>query len=345
MAGSAIRCAAAMTHKIAIVTPVLDDWSSLAALATEISHRFTGSALAFRIYAVDDGSIVPFDPERLALLVDSCVVSIETIRLAVNLGHQRAIAIGLCAIAETGDFDSALVMDSDGEDRPADIAALLAAGQKHPRQIMLARRAKRSEARLFCLFYGAYKLLFQVLTGQPISFGNFCLMPRAAVLRLVHMPELWNNLAASIMRSRLPYLTVPTIRGRRLGGRSRMNFVSLIIHGLSAMSVHIDTIFVRVLLAAGFIAGVAAFGIVAVAVIRAATDLAIPGWATTAAGVLLIILFETLVIVVTASLTMLAGRSNRPIVPIIDCRHFIASRERRRFEPQAAAAAPAELVS
>lgn len=323
---------AAMTKTLAIVTPVLDDWKSFAALVEEISHQFTGCGLTFRIYVVDDGSVGPFDLDGIMLPVDSCVVSIEVIRLAANFGHQRAIAIGLCAIAEIEGIDSVVVMDSDGQDRPADIAALLAADRQHPLKVVLAQRAKRSEPRSFRLCYCAYKLLFYVLTGQSISFGNFCLMPREAVSRLVHMPELWNNFAAAIMRSGLPYKTVPTARGRRSAGHSTMSLVSLIVHGLSAMSVHVDRIFVRVLLAAAVAAGVAAIGIFAVTVIRTATDFAIPGWATTAVGDLLIILFQILVIIVAASLTMLAGRSSRPIVPIIDCRPLIAHREQRWFE-------------
>src|SRR5438105_12046567 len=171
-----------MTKTIAIVTPVLDDWQSFAALVGEISHQFTGSGLAFHIYAVDDGSIAVFDIESVVLPADSCVVSIEVIRLAVNLGHQRAIAIGLCAIAEADDIGSVLVMDSDGQDRPADIAALLAAHRQSPRKVVLAERTRRSEVRSFRLCYCVYKLLFHLLTGQPISFGNFCIMPRAAAV-------------------------------------------------------------------------------------------------------------------------------------------------------------------
>ncbi|MBV8133106.1 MAG: glycosyltransferase [Alphaproteobacteria bacterium] len=321
-----------MTKTIAIVTPVLDDWTSFAALVAEISYLFTGSDLAFHIYALDDGSRVPFDFNSIALPVDTCVAEIEVIRLAVNLGHQRAIAVGLCAVADADKIDTVLVMDSDGEDRPVDIAALLGASQQHPVQVVLAQRAKRSESRTFRFWYCVYKLLFRALTGQTISFGNYCIMSKAAVRRLAYMPELWNNLAASIMRSRLPYMTVPTIRGSRFAGRSTMDLASLVVHGLSAMSVHTDMIFVRVLLAASVIASVASLGIIAVTVIRIVTDLAIPGWATTAVGDLLIILVQTLVIVVAASLTMLAGRSSRPIVPIVDSQRFVVGRERCRFD-------------
>ena len=320
-----------MTRTIAIVTPVLDDWVSFAVLVAEISNLFTGSDFAFRVYAVDDGSNVAFDADAVALPEASCIHSIEVISLAANLGHQRAIAVGLCAIAESTDVDAVLVMDADGQDRPVDIALLLGTSFRHPRHVVLAKRARRSESYTFRLWYGVYRLLFYALTGQPINFGNYCVIPMAAVRRLAHMPELWNNLAASIMRSRLAYTTVPTLRGGRFAGRSRMNLVSLIIHGLSAMSVHTDKIFVRILLAAAFVAATAGFGIAGVAGIRIATDLAIPGWATIAAGDLLIILLQTLVIVVAVTLTFLAGRSHRPFVPIVDCPPFVAHRERCRL--------------
>jgi polyisoprenyl-phosphate glycosyltransferase len=334
-----------MTRTIAIVTPVLDDWASFAVLIAEISSLFTGSEFAFRVYAVDDGSSVAFDADAVILPEASCILSIEVISLAANLGHQRAIAVGLCAIAERTDMDAVLVMDSDGQDRPVDIPPLLATSCRHPRHVVLAKRTRRSESYTFRLWYGVYRLLFYTLTGQPISFGNYCVIPLAAVRRLAHMPELWNNLAASIMRSRLAYTTVPTVRGDRIAGRSRMNLVSLILHGLSAMSVHTDTIFVRILLAAAFVAAIAGVGIAAVACIRIATDLAIPGWATVVAGDLLIILLQTLVIVVAVTLTFLAGRSRRPFVPIVDCPSFVSHRERCRPHGQMVELAPAFLAA
>jgi polyisoprenyl-phosphate glycosyltransferase len=320
-----------MGRHIAVVTPVLDDWESFAALVTEISSRFTGAEVAIDVVALDDGSSTSFDLHSLVLPADTCIANVEILHLAVNLGHQRAIAVGLCAVAKRADIDAVVVMDSDGEDRPVDIAALLAASHRQPGHVVFAHRAKRRESRSFRLAYFAYRHLFRALTGRTISFGNYALIPMAAVRRLAHMPELWNNLAATIMRSRLRYTTVPTERGTRYAGRSSMSPVSLIVHGLSAMSVYTDMIFVRVLLAAGMVAALSLGGIVAVAITRFATNLAIPGWATMAAGDLLIILSQTAVIMVATSLMMLAGRSNRPIVPIMDCQLFISRRERWSF--------------
>lgn len=322
-----------MTRQIAIVTPVLDDWESFARLVAEISSEFAGADVAFHVCAVDDGSIAPLDGNRLALPADSCIANIEVIRLAVNLGHQRAIAVGLCAIAERDDIDAVLVMDSDGEDRPADIASLIAAGERQPEHVVFARRAKRSEGRAFRFHYFVYRHLFRALTGQAIGFGNYVLLPKVAVERLVHMPELWNNLAAAIMRSRLCYSTVPTERGRRYAGRSSMKFATLVVHGLSAISVYGDVVFVRILMATAVVALLSVAGIVGITLIRFASSLAIPGWATSAAGDLLIVLLQTAVIMVATTLTMLAGRSARPIVPIVDSKLFIARRQQSWIRP------------
>lgn len=309
------------------MVPVLDDWASFATMVADLDRQFAGREIAIRLYAVDDGSLAPFTPDMLDLPPASCIVRFEIIRLALNLGHQRAIAVGLCAIADGPECDGVVVMDGDGEDRPSDIAALVAASRDNPGTIVLARRARRSEPWTFQLWYQLYRMLFYMLTGQAIRFGNFSLLPLPAVRRLVYMPELWNHLAASIMRSRLPHLEVPIARGRRFAGQSRMNLVRLIVHGLSALSVHTDMIFARVLLAAAAVAAAAALGIVGVAVIRFGTRLAIPGWATVAWGDLLIMLLQTVVVVIAATLTMLAGRSSRPIVPILDARQFIAERQ------------------
>lgn len=332
-----------MNKTIALVTPVLDDWMSFTALLSDVSNALADCGMAVHVYVVDDGSSVPFEPAAIVLSADSCIASIDVIRLAANLGHQRAIAVGLCAVVKDDTADRVLVMDSDGQDRPADIAALLAAGARHPRHIVLAARAQRAESGAFRIWYRLYRAIFRIMTGHAINFGNYCLIPIAAVRRLVHMPELWNNLPASVLRSRLPYTAVPTARAARVFGQSKMNLASLIVHGLSAMSVYSDVIFVRMLLAAGAIATSAVLGIAGVMLVRLATSLAIPGWATAAVGDLLILLLLTFVVVIAATLTMLAGRSVRPIVPIADCSAFVAGREgcrRDRARPALTRARP-----
>lgn len=312
---------------IVLIIPVLDDWASFQALMTEISNQFTRSEVNFHVCAIDDGSIRGVDLHHIILPYDTCIDQIELVHLALNLGHQRAIAVGLCDVVGRKHVDAVIIMDSDGEDRPIDIRTLLSVAQQHPGHMVLAERAKRSEKAGFRLGYFVYKALFRVMTGLSINFGNYSLLPLPAVHRLVYMPELWNHLAASVIRSRFPYQTVPTIRRTRYHGESRMNLVSLIVHGLSAMSVNTDLIFIRVLIGASLVGVFSVIGVAIVAAIRFLTDAAIPGWATTIAGDLLIILLQALVTLASVTLIMLAGRSNRPVVPILDYHHYVVGRE------------------
>ena len=313
--------------RIAIVMPVLDDWISFSMVVLAIAQKFASTGRRFVVVAVDDGSTMRRGNDSTLLPPDSCIEAIEVLQLAINLGHQRAIAVGLATVARRDDIATVVVMDSDGEDRPDDIAALLTAAHQHPEHVVLAQRTRRSEGIIFRIGYIIYKLSFRVLAGRTIDFGNFCLLPMSVVRRLVHMPDLWNNLPAAIMRSRLQRIAVPTVRGVRHAGRSHMNVPPLVLHGLSAMSVYADQIFVRVLLGTAVAAAITVLGALVVVVIRFGTSFGVPGWASTMIGVLFIVLMQTIVIAVATTLMVLGNRSQRPIVPFTDAPSFVVHRE------------------
>jgi hypothetical protein len=103
--------------KMAVLTPILDDWPAFGRLVQEISSLLVDLPLAIEIVAVNDGSTQPFDFSSLCVSA-GVIRSIEILHLGLNLGHQRAIAIDL---AGRKDLDGVFVMDCDGEDRPADM--------------------------------------------------------------------------------------------------------------------------------------------------------------------------------------------------------------------------------
>jgi polyisoprenyl-phosphate glycosyltransferase len=316
--------------RLVVISPVFNDWDSFSILVSELSRQFSGTDLELHILAVDDGSSQAFDLNALILPTNNCVRDIEVAHLATNLGHQRAIAVGLTEVRESNS-DLVVIMDSDGEDRPSDIILLLAEAQRYPGHIIFASRIRRSERLVFRFGYVIYKLVFRLLTGYTITFGNFCLIPMALARRLVHMSELWNNLASAIIRSRLAYQVVPIARGQRYAGISKMNLTSLIAHALSAMSVSADLIFVRILMGCSLFSGLLIGGMALAVVIRLATDLAIAGWATTVVGLLSVLLIQTLVLVVATTLMQLNGRNSRPMIPATDCGAFIERRQFRIF--------------
>ena len=64
---------------------------------------------------------------------------------------------------------------------------------EEPDKIIFAERNKRTENLLFRSFYVIYKMLFKLLTGKVITFGNFSLVPQNRLQNLVRVSEIWNN--------------------------------------------------------------------------------------------------------------------------------------------------------
>ncbi len=305
--------------RVCVVTPVLDDWACLRQLAGRLTEVLGRAGWSAMIVAVDDGSneAAPVGPNSGASVI---------VRLNRNVGHQRAIAIGLDYVLRETDAEIIAVIDSDGEDRPEDLPSLLSA-LVGPGGIVVASRRKRSEGRRFAAFYLAYKAAFRIFTGEALDFGNFSVLDRIAARRLVSMHELWLNYPATIMRSRLPFSRIPTDRGSRISGHSRMNLVGLVMHGLSAIGgVFSERAFTRTLVTVGILVGVMTIGLMAGLALKVA-GLATPGWVTTIAVALIVVLVQTAIVTLGGLLIVFGNANNVVMSPSLSARTLIRSVE------------------
>jgi len=316
------------SRNIVIAIPVYNDWLSLAILLKDIDDVLAGNGTKVHVIVIDDASTQSSDPIHSALSHSKCIKRIDVIRIARNLGHQKAIALGLAYIHDSVPCDQIIVMDCDGEDQPQDIIRLLEEYERDANFIIFANRSKRSEGTVFRIFYALYRIGFRLLTGKRISFGNFSLIPVSFLTGVVYLPEIWNHFAAGVMRSSLPWKTVATCRGARYAGKSRMNFTSLVIHGLSAISVYVEVLTVRLmLLTFGLILlGIAAFGVLLY--IKYFTPLAIPGWATTVGIGLALIMFQAVLFLTLLSFVILNYRSNKLFIPAKDYKDYFVQLDR-----------------
>jgi len=312
---------------LTIVMPVFDDWEAFRELVRRIEATVHQDMLNISILAVNDGSVSELDGRGDIFHGIKNIHSVDILHLTRNLGHQRAIAIGLAYAEQNLRQDTVIVMDADGEDRPEDIHVLVAKGMECRDKIIFARRTKRSEGVGFRYFYQMYKMIYRVLTGSSISFGNFCLIPSELLKKLVFVSEIWNHFSAGVIKSRLPFVTIPTVRGKRIGGSSRMNFNSLIGHGLSAVAVHMETVAVRLLLTALGLILLSLVGIGVVFGIRFLTDLAIPGWATNVSIGLVIIFMQAFFISLFLVFLILTYRTQKLFVPRVDYVHYVLRKE------------------
>lgn len=285
-------------------------------LKQSISNALDKNYYTYELVLVNDGSqqTVPED------LLTPEVIIIDLVR---NLGHQKAITIGLAWVAENRQADVVIVMDSDGEDRPEDIPILLNAWEKSPDELWFAQRRKRQESKMFKFLYFFYKRVFKFLTGYVITFGNYVTIPMEKLKRLVYVSEIWNHFPGGIIRSKLTYSSVPIDRGNRYNGQSKMNMVALIQHGLSSITVNLDVVAVRMLIFSFVLIIASLILLFILMMIRLFSDKAIPGWTSSVGIGIVIIVLLAFFFSLLLTFTILNGRIQPTFIPARDYKIYI----------------------
>jgi glycosyltransferase involved in cell wall biosynthesis len=298
------------TARLIVVTPVFEDTEASSILFSEL---IKACGRDIHVVAVDDGSVCqPLTLDGMQAAGASGTI----VKLKRNVGHQRAIAIGLSYVADQiSGADRVVVMDSDGEDLPGTIAALTSQLDKGDVDVVVAERKSRVETLRFKTFYIVYKWLFKLLTGRKISFGNFMAMNSVAIHRLATMGELAIHVAGTVLISRLRWRTCALDRGPRYAGKSKMNFVGLALHGFKALMIFAEDVLVRVGIACAAVAALSLFACAA-AVLLKFMGFATPGWFSVALGLLLLVFLQTGAI--TLMTLMLTGITRGSMVLPVD---------------------------
>lgn len=307
---------------VVICVPVFNDAKSAVLLLDQLDAVAALLPYDFAVVFVDDGSR---EEECVALPGGTPhIPEVVVLRLRRNLGHQRAIAIGLSFIAAETDADYVVVMDGDGEDCPSSLPKLLAvAVEGSPHSAVFAERLKRHDGAGFMIGYRAFRLLHKLFVGRDVKVGNFSILPRPVLERVVGVSEIWNHYAAGVFHARIPVVQVPIARGRRLAGESKMNLSSLVMHGICTLSVWSDVIVSRLfVIVAGLMAAVI-LALMAVLMIRLCTTAAIPGWATAAAGMLVIGGLLLGIVSLLLAVFVLGNRSSANFLPHRDWRDYV----------------------
>ncbi|WDN90747.1 hypothetical protein BuS5_03718 [Desulfosarcina sp. BuS5] len=274
-------------YELIVVTPVYEDVDASNRLFQELALQFKQKIF---VVAVDDGSVK--QPLGVSGLENAGLDGV-VLKLCRNVGHQRAIAIGLKYVSETlQSGQQVVVMDSDGEDVPSTIPDLLNGLNSDQVDIVVAQRKSRVETFKFKAFYAGYKLFFKLMTGRAISFGNFMALKPAAVKRLVVMQELSTHVAGAVIASKLRTVVCSLDRGPRYAGQSKMNFVGLVLHGFKGLMVFAEDVLVRVGIACALIAGLSVAG-AGLAVVLKILGFSTPGWFSIALGILVLMFIQT----------------------------------------------------
>ena len=311
------------SNTVYLVIPVFNDWESLSLLVSKLQTDNPSALVArFHLVLVNDCSSLDPNPELLPNALPYTLINLNR-----NVGHQRAIAIGLSYVSAEFGPSTVVVMDSDGEDIPAHVQALVEASEVAGNGLVFAERTRRREGLAFQVSYKLYKRVFKLLTSKRIAFGNFsCIHPKA-LAKVVHVSEIWNHYSGGVIRSKLPLVTLPLERGSRLAGKSTMNYTSLVMHGLSSIAVHIDTVSIRILIFSLITIVLGFMGITGVLYMKLFTSLAFPNWASTVILGLGTIMMQAFIISLFLAFTMLNYRTQKNVIPAKDYADFILSVE------------------
>ena len=228
--------------KIKILVPIYNDWQSLSKLIDEINNLSLSPEFQLSIIIVNDAS--NHDRQEQNNEFEN-IQSIKILNMKKNQGHARCIATGLKYIFEKNDFDYVIPMDGDGEDRPEEIKEFLNQIKNSDNKPIVGERIKRSESLFFQICYKIHKLITFIFAGKSIKFGNYSCLSKSSVEKMINEKATWNSFSGALTKIEDDLISIPSSRGNRYFGPSKMSFYSLIKHSLSIISVFRKTFLIR----------------------------------------------------------------------------------------------------
>ena len=231
--------------KIKILIPVYNDFQSASKLIVDINTVISNLNEEFSIIIINDAST-----EKAEINVSNIdkIKSVKIINMKENQGHARCIASGMKYIFDNDEFDYLIPMDGDGEDRAEEISKFIEFLNYDKSKPIVGERVKRSEGLIFKLCYKFHKIITYVFTGQSIKFGNYTCLPRSTVEKMINEKATWSSFSGSLSKLEKNRSTIPSIRGERYFGPSKMSFYNLIKHSLSIIAVFKINVIIRSIL-------------------------------------------------------------------------------------------------
>ncbi len=228
--------------KIKILIPVYNDWQSVSKLLDEINFSISNLNHEISIIIVNDSS--NHDRKKEDKDYEN-LQSIKILNMKINQGHTRCIATGLKYIFKNENFDYVIPMDGDGEDRPEELKEFIYLIENSSNKPIVGERVKRSEGLMFRLCYQLHKIITLTFTGKHIKYGNFTCLPKFTVEKLINEKATWNSFSGALRKVENDLKAIPSTRGSRYFGPSKMSFFSLLKHSLSIISVFRITVLIR----------------------------------------------------------------------------------------------------
>lgn len=215
---------------VSVVLPVFNEAAVLERLDRLVREALAETGCRSEIVFVNDGST-----DGSGELLDQLARShpgTRVVHLSRNFGHQAAVQAGL----EAADGDAVIVMDSDLQDDPQAIPALVAAWREGADVVYAVRQSRPEAAWKRTLFWMFYRLLNACSsTPFPPDAGNFGLMDRRVARLVADLPEQDRYFPGLRGWVGFKQRGVPVARLARYDGRPRVTLLGLMRLAKSAL--------------------------------------------------------------------------------------------------------------
>ena len=235
--------------KFKILIPCYNDWKSVFKLLEKIDFEIQKINNAeFSVIIVNDCSTEKITSNKA---VYKKIISIDIINIKKIQGLAKCYATGIKYLSKKLDFDYLLLMDGDGEDDPKDLNLLINSTLKKKDNSFVARRVKRSEGLIFSYLYRIHKITALIFTGKNMNFGHYSCLTKNDVMLLSTKKSLWSNFAGTAKKFIFNLDSVPSVRGSRYFGPSKMPLLGLVIHSFSIIATFKHQVLFRSLIMIG----------------------------------------------------------------------------------------------
>ncbi len=264
--------------KMSMVLPVYNEAVTLRDFFGELLSAVAPLGFDIEAVFINDGSA----DDSLAAMREikdefGTRADVEILEFTRNFGHQAAVTAGI----EHATGDVVLIMDTDMQDDPAVIPAMVDKWRAGA-EVVFATRTSRREPVLVRFLFSTYYRVFSSITPIeiPHAAGNFGLIDRRVADEIRHLPE--HNRYYPGLRAWVGFRQagVDAPRRGRSGGSSRVGLVGLAelafdaFFGFSALPLRLAFAAAVLLALAGVV------GIAVIFYIKFFTDLAVTMWSS-----------------------------------------------------------------
>ena len=264
--------------KISMVLPVYNEAATLRDFFSELLAAVEPLGFDIEAVFVNDGSVDQSLAEMREIKDEvGGRADVVILDFARNFGHQAAVTAGI----EHTTGDVVLIMDTDMQDDPAVIPAMVDKWRAGA-EVVFATRTSRREPLLVRFLFSTYYRVFSSITPIeiPHAAGNFGLIDRRVADEIRDLPE--HNRYYPGLRAWVGFRQdgVDAPRRGRSGGNSRVGLLGLAelafdaFFGFSALPLRLAFAAAVLLALAGMI------GIAVIFYIKLFTDLAVTMWSS-----------------------------------------------------------------